>query len=281
MSNYTQLVKSLANALSPAGLAVSQPFPVQRYNNDPACSPYPLPTFDRSHSTLAILVYNSKSIWEPFIAYLAQDPASRLEGAIVHLSRISQGCPSNLPSFKGTSNPLDDFAAKTIESALLNIVPSTTQYLIRYPHNTGKEFVHFQRLCHLSGTAYRNPNCFLCVHPIHGPWMALRAVIVLDMDGPSPDEAFEEPTNPYPAGDEAVRERCSNLQQEVDVDAAPIAVALNRRWHELVEIRDLVGGFLGDRVGIHRYDELQLNYHYSKEKKYLREAVGQLKETQC
>ncbi|KND02904.1 uncharacterized protein SPPG_01984 [Spizellomyces punctatus DAOM BR117] len=259
MSNYKQLVKSLANALSPAGLAVSQPFPVQRYNNDPACSPYPLPTFDRSHSTLAILVYNSKSIWDPFIAYLAQDPASRLEG---------------------TSNPLDDYAAKTIESALLNTVPSKTQYLIRYPHNTGKEFVHFQRLCHLSGTAYRNPNCFLCVHPIHGPWMALRAVIVLDMDGPSPDEAFEEPTNPYPEGDEAVRERCSKLQQEVDVDAAPIAVALNRRWHELVEIRDLVGGFLGDRVGIHRYDELQLNYHYSKEKKYLREAVGQLNERQ-
>jgi hypothetical protein len=40
------------------------------------------------------------------------------------------------------------------------------------------------------------------VSPIHGPWMALRGVVIIDVPGPSIDPYLKNPIqNPFPEGD--------------------------------------------------------------------------------
>lgn len=58
------------------------------------------------------------------------------------------------------------------------------RYLRSFPclYSSGR-VLSFQRLAHESGLAFLNPACHLCVHPVYGPWISLRAVVVLDAPG--------------------------------------------------------------------------------------------------
>ena len=50
---------------------------------------------------------------------------------------------------------------------------------IRFSHEPPPRLIAIQRLAHLAGLAWLSPS-HLCVHPVFGPWIALRAAIVLD-----------------------------------------------------------------------------------------------------
>ncbi|KAI9106053.1 hypothetical protein DFS34DRAFT_602005 [Phlyctochytrium arcticum] len=176
-------------------------------------------------------------------------------------------------SLPGTLNPLDDYAAISVNDATQKaLAGGSVQYEVRYPHDTGDRFVHFQKLCALAGVAYRNPHCFLCVHPVYGPWMALRAVIVIDQDGPSLTEPWHEVPNPCPQTNSEVVEMCARLREQVNAEDGPIAEALHKRTKQLIEIRDATGRYL-ESVEQYRYGSLQLNYHYTKDKRFLRDAL--------
>jgi hypothetical protein len=76
--------------------------------------------------------------------------------------------------------------------------PSSCEFVIRFSHHTepGK-FVNMMRAAQLSGLAYYSSTTHLCMHPVYGPWFALRAVAVFNMDGPDP-AGFTQLPCPYP-----------------------------------------------------------------------------------
>lgn len=113
---------------------------------------YQLPDFGRQ-STLALIIGNTRNFWKPF-----------------------------LQDYNGhkSLNPVDDYVERCVENAIQKI---SVKSFVKYAHERrdGK-MVAIQRACHVSGLAYYDTEIsHLCMHPIFGPWIALRAVIVFDV----------------------------------------------------------------------------------------------------
>ncbi|KAJ3180135.1 hypothetical protein HDU85_004138 [Gaertneriomyces sp. JEL0708] len=246
-------VQGIASALEPAGLHIHQ-VSVQDYNEDPECGRFPLPTYGRPN-TLGILIYNTKALWKPFISYLSADPEQRLVQP---------------------EHPLDDYAHKIVTLALENALAPGVQYDVRFPHEMGRDFVHFQRLSHVARLAFHNQHCYLCVHPTYGPWMALRAAIIVDMDGPPKHGKLPELSDPYPAGNVRIQELLSELRCRAVANGLTLTDVYRDNWETLLEIRDAAGQFLGKSIETHRYGTNQISYHYTKDKDYLWNSIKDL-----
>ncbi|KAJ3040612.1 hypothetical protein HDV00_010637 [Rhizophlyctis rosea] len=242
---------TLEPQLRACGFNLIQPFPVARYNralNGQAS----LPTFGRA-STLGIIVANAKALWNPFIQYLAEDPEGRIESR---------------------EHPLNEYVKDCLERILADFPQS---YEIRYPDDKGEKFVHFQPLCHISSLAYYSRSGYLCIHPEHGPWMAMRAVIVVDIDGPDDPLEFDVPHNPIPGRDAEIEQMIKDITAEAARDEDGLVRGYEKRWPNLLAIRERVAEMLGEKAQQAKYDYLQLHYHYTKDKKYLRESVEELR----
>ena len=133
-----QILQQIATGLRQAGLDIVHPFQVQNYNQairSTSSSVHlpSLPTFHRP-STFAILIGNTKNIWDPFIADL--------------LKR------DNVEAYlRSEPNPFDQFVSTQINKSLQGI---QANYEIRYSYDVQEEFVHFLLLSHVSGLAYLN-----------------------------------------------------------------------------------------------------------------------------
>jgi epoxyqueuosine reductase len=77
-------------------------------------------------------------------------------------------------------HPLDDYTAEMIENALTPILQqSGAQYRYLYPFRFWSEPVSFMHLAQAAGIA--GPSILgVVIHPVYGPWMALRAAVLID-----------------------------------------------------------------------------------------------------
>lgn len=178
------------------GLDIVHAFPVQLFNVQGCPAEHALPDFGRA-STLGVIVGNSNALWPAFLQHLASHPAALeaanpldvfVEAAVTHavtqccqaLQRQQQ-CPSdnNRPAKQQDRN-------------------GGVRCAIRFSHHTEPgRFVNMMRAAQLSGLAYYSSTTHLCMHPRYGPWFALRAVAVFDVDGPDPS-AFTQLPCPHP-----------------------------------------------------------------------------------
>ena len=217
---HSQEITEMIGALERRGLDIVKAFDVREYNTLIADHPrlQEIPTFG-SAGSLALLVGNTKVIWPLFIRDL------QARGAL------------------DTSDPLDRYVTEVIAEAAGKLA---MDHLIRWGHLGGKDLVSMIHLAEASGLAERSP-AHLAVHPVYGPWFALRAVIVLDT--PSPPR---ESPGPVLSADwaalclEAFEAAC---QRE------------GATWHDWVAVRDACP--LGRS---YRYGPSQLRYHYTKDK---------------
>jgi hypothetical protein len=107
---------------------------------------------------LGLLIGNTRALWPPFTAALG-DPALAAE-----------------------PDPLDRYTERTIAAAFADTGPAARIY---YGHRTyDGGFLPLQRLAALTGLGAIAPSQ-LVIHPIYGPWFALRAIVVLDGDPPA------------------------------------------------------------------------------------------------
>jgi methylmalonic aciduria homocystinuria type C protein len=156
---------------------------------------------------LALLIGNTRRLWPIFL--LGRDGRS--------------------------ANPLDDYVISVVTGAL-----SPYPHQVRFAHVP--PYVPIQRLAEEAGLALLS-RTHLSIHPVYGPWLALRALAELDMDGPPPGP------RPEP-GCEGCEARCG---------AALEAAMGSGDWRMWLAMRDACN------VGREwRYGEDQIAYHYTK-----------------
>jgi methylmalonic aciduria homocystinuria type C protein len=155
-------------------------------------------------------------------------------------------------------------------------------YEIRWSHTmTRPGLVAFQKLAHVSGLAYYEGSCHLNIHSTYGPWVAFRAVVVLDISTQAyPGLEAETAINPYirqdqmhPLPEEApkIRRLCEDAGcLDAHKQALQYALQEPTDWKRWLAMRDhcLVGRS-------HRYSDEQLLYHYGKNPGLLYKYINQ------
>jgi cyanocobalamin reductase (cyanide-eliminating) / alkylcobalamin dealkylase len=163
---------------------------------------------------LGILVGNTRALWPVFTAAM-RDPALAAE-----------------------RDPLERYTERAIETAF----PAARIYYghRRYAGARGDAFLPFQRLAVAIGLGALAPT-HLVIHPIYGPWFALRAVILVDGE-PPPCATIVQPC------------RCDRAC----LDALVAARATPSSWRGWLAVRDACS------LRAHRYSDDQIRYHYTK-----------------
>jgi methylmalonic aciduria homocystinuria type C protein len=220
-----------------AGLDLVQPFRAGCYDGlvEPA---YRLPDLG-GPDRLAILVGNTRALWPRFIAALRTRPAL-LEAP----------------------HPLDAYVMDTLESAAREL-PVRSE--VRGAHEPPPRRVAMQAMAHCSGLAWLSPS-HLNIHPVFGPWIALRGVIVVDLEGPPGPP-------PSPQACEGCADRCVPMFAETTAAIGAVAAHadIERDWQRWLAVRDACP------IGAeHRYSDEQIRYHYTKDRTILRRLVSGL-----
>lgn len=226
----------MIGACQAAGLDLVQPFAVHWYN-DAVTDSSRLPTFDR-RPCLGILIGNTRALWPRFLSAVRTD-RSRLEHA----------------------DPIDRYVEAVVTDACARV---SFRWQCAWAH--GSRQLAIQQLAQRAGLAYLSAG-HLSVHPTFGPWIALRAAIVVDVEGPS----GSVPAMAAPCDD------CDRRCQPAFARAAATLVepvnqaAVTPHWRLWLAARDACP------VGReHRYDDAQIGYHYTKDKAFLRRALAEL-----
>ncbi|MGH8574311.1 MAG: hypothetical protein ACREX8_17300 [Gammaproteobacteria bacterium] len=236
-SSWQSVVEDLRARWIPAGLDLVQPFQVAWYNRAVADA-FRLPDFGRP-SALGILVGNTRALWPRF-----------LEALEVNRPVLDE------------RHPLESYVEAIVLPALHPLIPRSE---VRFAHDPPPRRVAMQRLAHISGLAYLTPS-HLNVHPTYGPWIALRAAVVIDIEGPSSPPL--EPPNPCP---DCERHCLPRFRAAIaEAGATPAAhTAIERHWRLWLAVRDACP------VGrSHRYGDAQIRYHYTKDREVLRRLHG-------
>jgi cyanocobalamin reductase (cyanide-eliminating) / alkylcobalamin dealkylase len=170
----------------------------------------PSPTRDER---LGLLVGNTRALWPPFAAALAG------------------------PELAADPHPLQRYTEEAIDAAF----PGARIY---YSHRRyGRAFLPFQRLAVATGLGALAPSQ-LVIHPIYGPWFALRAVIVAAGTPPPARPPVAQPCRCGPA--------CTEALANARTAAGPEA------WRAWLAVRDACP------LREHRYGEDQIHYHYTR-----------------
>ncbi len=232
-AEWQGIASRIEAACAEAGLDLVRPFQVGRYNAS-AVETERLDDFGRPDA-LAILIGNTRSLWPAFTRAYQTD------------ALLASG-----------GNPLDTY----VTTRLTRLLVAATTYATRLvsSHVTTPRAFPIQRLAESIGLAGISPS-HLAIHPLHGPWFALRAVVVVDVAGPA--EASPELERPCRA--------CSApclpaLERALAVSGSPLssaAVALHAP--EWIAVRDACP------VGkASRYGAAQLAYHYAPARSRIR-----------
>jgi methylmalonic aciduria homocystinuria type C protein len=231
------VVEALALQCAPAGLDLVQPFEVSWYNHV-VDDTFKLPDPGRS-STLGVLIGNTRALWPCFLDAMRANPRALDE-----------------------NDPLDSYVAAAVLRALR---PLAHRWEVRWAPEPPPRRVAMQRLAHVSGLAYLSPS-HLSVHATYGPWTALRAAVVIDIDGPA--HPPPEPPNPCPECESA----CVRKFQHAVATAGATAeghTEIERHWQVWLAVRDACP------VGrSHRYSDDQIRYHYTKDREGLKRLLG-------
>jgi methylmalonic aciduria homocystinuria type C protein len=234
---WRRLVNELAAGCLPAGLDLVAPLQVAWYNRVVETE-FRLPDFERV-GALAVLIGNTRALWPCFVGALRRSP-----------------------TLLDAEHPLETYVVERLEEALTAVGP---QWLVRWAHQTVPAPVAMQRLAEIAGLATLAPS-HLSVHPVYGPWISLRAVVVVDVDGPP----GSPPRMQRPCDD--CERRCTAAFRHALAATGPPArthAAPDVHWERWLAVRDACP--IGSE---HRFDEDQTRYHYTKDRQILRRAAA-------
>jgi methylmalonic aciduria homocystinuria type C protein len=226
--SWRAIREQLAERCTPSGLDVVHAFHSATFDRIRAAGSE-IEQFGQT-DRLALLIGNTRALWPRFMAHIA-------------------ACESL------AADPLDAFVEARVREALAGMPP--LRRAVYWAH--GRPAQPFQRLAELSGLASLSPS-HLSVHRDHGPWLALRAVVIVDS---------EPPTEP----DRVEREPCAGCEKPclapfdhalTRSPGAPTSQDIARHARDWIAVRDACPVGRGARYG-----EQQLLYHYTGDTRVL------------
>jgi methylmalonic aciduria homocystinuria type C protein len=230
-STWSALAAPFQAACRSCGLDLVHPFATADYNAH-VTEEERLDDFERPRA-LGLLIGNTRELWPHFKSAREQQA-----GLALH------------------KNPLDHYVMSTIERAVPALM--SRRHVSYFAHVTQPRALPIQRLAELVGFAALSPS-HLAIHELHGPWCALRAVVVVDVEGPSqapPKPARPCQSCPAPCVSALDRARAASGPQ---LDGKSIA----RHAPEWIAVRDVCP------VGqASRYGDEQLRYHYGIDRSF-------------
>ncbi len=215
-------LRLVCERLAATGLDLVAPLALGTYNRAVPES-LRLPAKD---DRLALVVGNTRVLWPLFLKTLHRQ---------LDLQRAS--------------DPLDRY----VEQGLARALEGLPVLDVRFAHEPPPRRVAIQRAADQAGMASLSP-AHLSVHPIYGPWIALRALVILDLPAPT--------GSAWPAAPcwEGCRRPCLEaLQEALEVGWDP-----TKTWPAWVAIRDAC-----PRGHRYRYSEEALRYHYAGDRTVL------------
>eukprot|EP00808_Paulinella_micropora_P019793 g81056.t1 len=168
-------LQDLRSDLATAGMDIFHLMSIHSYNISPKVQAAPhlrilppspgaadVPWSTAPEQCTAILVGNTKAIWQPFLDHC----------------RAARG--STLPE-----HPFDTYVEEAVLSALRACLPAAAglpRYDVRFVTDLRPErVVSFQTMAVAGGLCVLQPEAHLCLHTTYGPWLAFRALILLDV----------------------------------------------------------------------------------------------------
>jgi len=225
-AEWQEIARRLESSCADAGLDLLQPFDVGRYN---AVAP-PLAELEDfgAASRLGVLIGNTRRLWPHFVSALESDEALR-----------------------ASKNPLDAYVTATLTRVAAQA--TSQRYSIVFAHVTEPRAFPIQRLGELVGFAALSPS-HLAIHPLHGPWLGLRAVVVFD--GAGPQTPLPEPERPCKT---CTAPCVPALERAIAASGSPLtSAAIAEHAAEWIRVRDVCPVGKGSR-----YSDAQLSYHYA------------------
>jgi methylmalonic aciduria homocystinuria type C protein len=207
----------IESELAAAGFDLWHPFDASSASHEPG-----LELLGDPRRGLGILVGNTRALWQPFLGALRADP-----------------------ELAASPHPLDQYTERVIER-LSATLPGARSWFGHRQYDG--RFLPLQRLAAATGLGALAPN-HLVIHPVYGPWFALRAVIVCQGDAPT------------------TRVRPRTCACDAACEAA-FSVALSAggpdAWRTWLAVRDACP------VGrAYRYSDDQIRYHYALDRSVL------------
>jgi cyanocobalamin reductase (cyanide-eliminating) / alkylcobalamin dealkylase len=211
---------AIATRCASVGLDLSAVTSVGSYN-ELVDEPYRLP--GAAASTVLVLG-NTRALW-------------------AHLERfVHEGEPS--------TDPVDTYVERCVRAATADVVDIID---IRYSHEPPPRRIAIQRLADRAGLAWLSPS-HLCVHPVYGPWIALRAAVVLERPLTASPSAAVPPC-------ECAVHCLPKLQEAIAAGEPADAEQMVAHWERWLAMRDACP--IGHE---HRYTTEQIRYHYLGER---------------
>jgi len=223
--SWQEIVRGTRAGCEAAGLDLVHPFDLSGCDWRELSRHLPGEPWPRS-SGLGILIGNTRRFWPRFVAACRSD--HRLADA---------------------PHPLDRYVALRLSDVAASC-PAPARLI--FGHVTEPAAFPLARLADQVGLASLSPS-HLAVHPEHGPWVALRAVLLVDVDGPP-----LTPRAPSPCAGCAAP--CvPALAHAIAVSGEPLdSAAIAAHAREWIAVRDACP------IGrASRYDDAQLSYHYA------------------
>jgi hypothetical protein len=174
------------------------------------------------------------------------------------------------PGYERRPDPLDDFTREVVDAACAPLAGRVAMRVL-YPFGFAEDGVSFTRLALLAGLGRRSLVGVL-VHPVYGPWIALRAAILVRqrIEAPRPAADFD----PCPT---CIDRPCISACPGDAVDAAgwsvPLCGAYRARRDDPCAARchARVACVLGPE---HRYPDDALAYHQRRAREPLLRLSG-------
>lgn len=228
---WQEMVQRVAALCQPAGFDLVRPFAANWFNAG-------LPEAERLYdfgrpAALALLIGNTRALWPVF-----------------------QAAAQASPALSTARHPLDDYTRRVLWNAASRAAPLAS--CTYFAHTLPPLAIPIQRLAERIGLAGLSPSR-LAVHPSYGPWFALRAVLLVDLDGPA--AAAPEPVRPC-LGCSAP---CVPAFEHALAASAPLGPeSVAEHASEWIAVRDACP--LGRDF---RYTDDQLAYHYQPHRRRL------------
>eukprot|EP00899_Mesostigma_viride_P001937 jgi/Mesvir1/11744/Mv00118-RA.1 len=242
------------------------PLSLQWYN-DKIPSHLRLSPFGHKDNVLAVVIGNTNSMWEKFKQALRNE----MGGHMPCLDDASTG--SELP-LRTCANPIDEYVRRAVCRAVSEAAPGVSTALYWQQDIEPTKLVAMQRMAHIARMAYLCDTCHLCIHPVYGPWISLRAVAVFDLPpldpGPVPPAPLPDPLEP--AQREHVRALVDKAIAQSSTSGQGVALDSETSWKAWLRVRDSLAP-PGTPWARHRFTEDQILYHYTGNREELLSSI--------